>query len=454
MHVPSVLKLLVFTPAALVLWAGLGIALAALKTALKMMIRRRGTHARARTALMVSWEFPPCAATGVHLPTSFVRHAAEAGWRMQVVCGPAPVPTTAAGAELAGLVPADVRIARVPRLIAHEHQVRLYPAWTVPGIDGGYLAALVMALTAALAFLRDPPAAVIASGPRFANFAAGRRLADLFGAQLLLQYRDEWTVNTPDFVTVTRRDRPEELACLRRADVVSFVSDGKRAAYRAAFPEIDPAKFITTPNGWEPALHGRARWGTAHLPVAAGTFSLTYTGRYHRSFARLLDSCETLLARRPELARLRLVFVGEQLPQNRQLMAAFAKRHPEMLIAMPATPATTAIEIQRESSALLLVNEHCYDGVVPLKTFDYLCSPRPVLVFGRTGGAAEIVDRLDAGLSVPEDDDDALEAALLRLMTGNRPWDTPARQAWCARHNRRTLVAEMLAALARRMKPA
>lgn len=450
MHAPPVLKLLILTPLALGLWALIAAAL----WFLKLYIRAFGRPAHDRTALMVSWEFPPCAATGVHLPTSFVRHAADAGWRMQVVCGPAPSHVSAAGRELASMLPAGAAIAHVSRLLADDRQMRLYPAWTVPGIDGGYLAALAMTLTAALAFCRTPPAAIVASGPRFANFAAARRLADLFGAQLLLQYRDEWTVNTPDFVTVTDKDRPEELACLGRADVVSFVSDGKCAAYRAAFPEIDPAKFIVTPNGWEPYVHARAQDGTHHLPVPAGTFSLTYTGRYHRSFAPLLASYGALLARRPDLARVRLIFVGEQLPHNRALMEAFARRYPDVLIDLPAAPATTAIEMQRESTALLLVNDHSYDGVVPLKTFDYLCSARPILVVGRTGGAAEIVETLEAGMAVPIGDDAALEAALNRLMTGNRPWDTAARKAWCARHSRPTLVAEMLAALTARAQPA
>ena len=442
---PPILKMLMTTPAALLLWAGLNAGLALLKLAR----RHVGMRAPSASAVMVSWEFPPCAATGAHLPASFVRYACAAGWRMGVVCGPAPRNPSAAGRELAEIVPAAVRCVQVPRFLANERQIRAFPAWTVPGIDGGYLAALTMALVAALAFWKSAPTLIVASGPRFANFIAARLLADIFGAQLLLQYRDEWTVKTPDFVTVTPRDSREERACLARADIVSFVSDGKNAAYRAAFPEIDPTKFITTPNGWEPYFHARAKHGAIHLPVPQGSFSLTYTGRYHRSFARLLHACETLLARRADLGRLRLVFVGEQLPQNRRLMAAFAAKFPDVLIELPATPATTAIEIQRESSALLLINEHSYDGVIPLKTFDYLCGTQPILVVGRTGGAADIVDKLEAGLSVPEADDAALEAAITRLMNSNRTWDTPARRGWCARHDRPTMIAQMLAALAK-----
>ncbi|MGE4064251.1 MAG: glycosyltransferase [Rhodospirillaceae bacterium] len=444
MTLHATVKMVFTTPLAFLMW---GICAGAL--ALLRVIRfLRGGAADTRSALVVSWEFPPCASTGVHLPASIVRHAHDAGWHVQVVCGPAPRNVSAGGEDLARLVPSGVEVARVPRALADDGQVHFHPAWTIPSIDGGFLAALAMAVTAAIVFFRSPPALVIGSGPRFANFAAARRLASVFGAKLLLQYRDEWTVNTPDFVTATRFDRAEELRCLTRADVVSFVSDGKRTAYCRGFPHIDPAKFITTPNGWEPYFHDRARLDTNHLPKESGTFALTYTGRYHRSLASLLQSCDNLLARRPDLARLRLIFVGEQLPDNKRLIADFARRHPKTVIDLPATAPTTAIEVQRESSALLLVNDHVYDGVVPLKTFDYLRSGQPILVFGQTGGAAEIVDRLDAGVTVPAGDDQALETALTRLMSSNRPWDTPARKSWCERHNRRELVMEMLAAAA------
>ncbi len=439
MHLSSVAIKLWSTPLALAFWAWASFALAIVKVTRSPRDPNR--------ALLVTWEFPPCSATGVHLPASIARHAAEAGLRMHVVCGPSPLHSGAAGEELAEVIPADVQIARVPRLLASERYVHFHLAWGIPSLDGGLLTALAMALTAAWRWRHHPPAVVIASGPRFANFAAARRVAETFGAKLLLQYRDEWTVHTPDFVSVSAYDRAEEQRCLARADVVSFVSDGKRAAYLRAFPQIDPAKFITTPNGWEPCFHEKARADTRHLPVAAGSFSLTYTGRYHRSFEGLLNSCEALLARRPDLGALRLVFIGEQLPQNRVLLAAFAKRHPGVLIELPAAPPTTAVEIQRESSALLLVNDHSYDGVIPLKTFDYMCSAQPILVYGRTGGAADIIAETDAGLCVDADDSHALECALARLMTGNRPWDTPARRAWCNRHNRRDLVKEMLAAI-------
>jgi glycosyltransferase involved in cell wall biosynthesis len=324
--------------------------------------------------------------------------------------------------------------------------VRLHPAWTLPDIDGGYLNAVALADKAFKALRHDPPSVIVASGPRFANFLAARWLARAFAAHLVLHYRDEWTVNTPAFVQNTPRDREEEALCLEQADLASFVSEGKRDVYCAAFPHLDPAKFMVVPNGWEPYFHEKAQ-NTRHLPADA--FTVTYTGRWHASLAPLLGGFTAALARWPNTApRLLLVVVGNQLPENERLLAAFRARHPNNILVREATTPTTAIEIQRDSAALLLINDHLYCGVVPLKTFDYLCSGRPILVFGRSGGAAEIVRSLGAGLSVSADEPQAFGDALIALLYQPAAWDTPERRAWCARHSRAVLFGPLFAAIA------
>lgn len=390
--------------------------------------------------LIVSWDFPPADSTGVHVPASLARYAALAGWNVSVLCGPAPQEPSAGGRELAEAVPPSVAVHRVPAFLASPQHSRLHPSWAVPNIDGGYMDAVALAHTALRAFADRPPAVICASGPRFANFLAARWLADAFGAKLALHYRDEWTVNTPAFVQNTADDRAEEARCLARADLVAFVSAGKEALYRWAYPAIDPAKFMILPNGWEPFFHERARVGTHHLPE--GAYTLTYTGRWHSSLQPLLDALAAIFDTQPALrAAWRLVVLGRQLPQNQLLLEDFTRRYPANLTVLAASSPTTAIEIQRESTALLLLNEHVYAGVVPLKTFDYLCSDRPVLVFGHSGGAAQIVQDLGAGLAVNAE---GLGPALARLTDSVETWDTAERRAWCARASRAVLSNQML----------
>src|SRR5690606_4491591 len=110
-------------------------------------------------------------------------------------------------------------------------------SWAVPDVDGGYLTGVALAQMG-LQVIHDPPAVVLAEGPRFANFVAARRLADAWGSKLVLRYQDEWTVNTPSFVQATADDHAEERRCLSRADLVAFVTQGKQQAYARAFPDL------------------------------------------------------------------------------------------------------------------------------------------------------------------------------------------------------------------------
>jgi len=364
-----------------------------------------------------------------------------------VVCGPMPPNPDPVGRQLAEYIPEKVRIHRVSPWLATEGRARIQPPGVIaPPIDGGYMSAVALADRALQRLRTSAPTVVFATGPRFANFLAGRWLADAFAAKLVLQYRDEWTVNTPPFVQNSLSDRQEEIRCLEQADLVQFVSEAKKDLYCRAFPQLDVRKLVAIPNGWDSAFHQLARHDTRHLASFEGKFTLTYTGRWHASLQPLIDRLDALVKQRPDLAeKLCVVVVGNQLAANHELMENFQRRCPGVVVAIPRVPPTVAIEIQRESSALLLINEHIYDGVVPLKTFDYLNGARPVLVFGSTGGAADIVRRHGAGLVVDVDDDRQFMTALDTLMSAPPGgWDNERRRAWAAQGDRRLLVDRLL----------
>lgn len=403
---------------------------------------------RERSLVVVSWEFPPSDATGAHLPASFARYAAFADWDVSVICSPPPVAENRNGAALAACVPPSVKVHRVSRLLATEHHARMHPpTWSAPTIDGDYFTAVAMTNSGLSAFADAAPAVVFATGPRFSNFVAARWLADAFGAKLVLQYRDEWTVNTPDFVKVTQDDVTAEAKCLARADLVTFVSEGKRRAYQKAFPALDPQKLLTIPNGWEPYFHDNARPDTNLLGERGERLRLIYTGRWHGSLEALLRDVEQVFIQIPALqSRIQLVMVGKQLPPNVALMTAFQAKYPAALRVMAPVCPSTAIELQKEADALLLLNEHTYDGVVPLKTFDYLRGDRPILVFGEEGGAAKIIEDVKAGFVVKVGDVAGLGQALQALMTP-QSWTTSERTAWSAARSRAQLTTQMLDAI-------
>lgn len=438
----SVLTLLKGLPQTFLAWAWMGMVLLR-----SLTVRRRAPASR--DMLIVAWGFPPLASVGVHVIASLAREAAREGWRVWVVCGPEPANVSAAGLELLqGLGPA-VTIVRVRSRFMDDHGARLTTLpGMVPSLDGDYLTAWAM-LNAALPELRQRmPAVVVGTGPRFSNFVAARWLADLCHCPLVLHYRDEWTVNTPEFVHPGEFERDVERDCLQRADLVLFASQPKLTAYRKAFPDVAPGKLAVMMNGWDPHFHSIPipPANAADKLIDRDRFALLYAGRWHGSLQPLIDNFDALLRQHPEMVdRLQLVLVGNQTETNSRLLADFQASWPGCVRVSPQVCLSEAVALMRMASALLLINDHVYDGVIPQKTYDYMATGRPILVYGEAGGATAIVLNVQAGLCVGVTDMPALHAALTSFMAvASDHWNSEKRLVWVEANNRSRLIQSAL----------
>lgn len=418
--------------------------------ALKLQRRRRriSRPVSSRHLLIVSWDFPPSTATAAQVPAFLARHAARKGWRVTVLCGPVLREVTERGKAAVQLLPAEVRTVRAAGWF--DGQGEFHPAFfhkLSPVIDGGFAQTISLAHSALAALRDDPPTHVFATGPVFANFLVGRRLAEHFDVPLCLQYRDEWTVMKPSFVGGSNADREIEQSCLERADLVTFVTTGKAEVYRQSFPLLNQRQVLVSPNGWDPEVFAAANAPSQHLASLAGRIVLTFTGRVTEEIPiePFLDTVAAALAQDPALARrLTLLIIGDQTDLTRQQLAAFEGRCPGILDVRAGMPQQMAIQVMRESSALLLLNNTRYAGVVPLKTFDYMASGTPILAYGSMGMAGAIVRESGAGVVVSDNDATELQAAIAALGGERRAWQTAARDRWCQQNNRESLANELL----------
>jgi len=140
-----------------------------------------------------------------------------------------------------------------------------------------------------------------------------------------------------------------------------------------------------------------------------------------------------------------LLVVGSQTLGTATRLERFAAQYPGILELRPAMPQVSAFEIMRESTMLLLLNNTRYPGVVPLKTFDYMASGTPILVFGTAGAGGGVVASTAAGVQISENDTQALAAGFDILRSRPRSeWNGPRREAWCAEHNRSVLFERLL----------
>lgn len=430
------------TDALEICWRSLRIALAP---------ERRSRGPDNRHLLIVSYDFPPGTVTGGQLPAFLARHASRSGWRVTVLCGPLLDSPTPRGVAALKLVPDTVRVLRAPGRLEPDGFHPQLPYKLSPRIDGGFGQGVSMAY-AGLALAADPPSHILATGPTFNNFLVGRRLALLFGARLALQYRDEWTVMQPSFVLSSDRALDDEQRCLESADLVTFVTQGKADIYREAFPVLHGKQVLVASNGWDPDIMRDAKDGTTHLARHAGKLVIVFTGRVTEEIPiqPFLLQLAAVLDRDPALRdSLVLSITGDQTAETSEQLQAFRARHPQAIDAQAGVSQQIATEILREASALLLLNNTRYAGVVPLKTFDYMIAGTPILAFGLVGDAGRIVERTGAGIMVPDLDADALQAALHRLRdTPKSAWSTPGRAEWMDRNNRGKVCDEILGALA------
>lgn len=390
-----------------------------------------------RRLLLLTWDFPPEITGGVYRPLSFVRHAAASGWQAEVVCGPAPEAPSDAGNYLVGLLPAEVPVTRV----AADTDPHPRP---LPRIDGGIMNALALFEAAAARIKRGEGGVILASGPRFSNFVAGYWLARRTGWKLVLDYRDEWTLNPFTFVDKSGADSAWEKRCLAEANMVVFTTPSQLAHAQGQFPELAHSTNTVIHNGWEMGDFALA------LPTvktdASASFTpitLAYLGNLGSWAApdAFLSTLSAALSAQPELRnRIRIRLVGHKPMYSRKVLAAFP--FPDVLELMDPIPKQEACSMMRTVDGLLLLNPPGMRRYIPGKLYEYIASGTPVVVFGAGGEIGENVESLGAGVTVAEGDAPALARALLGLR-GMGDYPQELRQAWLASRERAALATEL-----------
>jgi glycosyltransferase involved in cell wall biosynthesis len=396
-----------------------------------------------RSLLLLSWFFPPTINSGVFRPAALATYASRSGWETTVLSGRAPRELSPAGLERLGTVPGDVRVEPIEPL-------DLRPSYRFfPQIENGFPTVFATIDRGIEAVRNRPPSVVVATGPPFHLFVSAYGLARRFRAKLVLDYRDEWTLNPHDFVEPLQGDRAWEPRCLQAADLVAFTTRSQLENCLGAFRGLDPRRFLVLPNGWEPAdfdplVHDRPSGGG---PVHE--LSLAFVGmlKTHCLPGPFLRSLGELLPRRPDLlSRLKIRFVGKRSEEANAQLGRFP--FPQCIDLVEYVPKREANRVMIESSGLLLFNGPSMTRYLPGKIFDYLAAGPPILVVGEGGEIGQLVTGRGAGVVVPEGDIDALERAIDEIISAPRArWHSPDRDAWLAEHTRERLSLRMLEAI-------
>lgn len=383
--------------------------------------------------LIICFYFPPAGGGGVQRPLKLARYLPDMGIETHVL---APTDPRWIHRDVELPVPEQAHVHRAPywgprgRLPAEElygltgldrlwHRALLTPRRLIlPDENAPWLAAV---LPAALRIIRrekidvvlttSPPSSVQMLGPTLKRLTGVRWIADL---------RDS---------IVAKPDRNFERAIVR-AKELTHRRVARRIARRA------DAIVCVTPTIAEEMRALGARGEIAMIPNGADLddfsgvdyapgdrFRITHTGSFFgkRDPRPFFSALATIDA--PITAR----FVGDLRATDKAWVEGLGLG--ERLELIPFRPHHEAVELQRNSDALLLLlpNEGGRGVDVPSgKLYEYLAARRPILASVPTNGAAaELVRDAKAGVVVPPEDGEAIRAALTELVERWRRGELP-----------------------------
>lgn len=264
------------------------------------------------------------------------------------------------------------------------------------------------------------------SSPESAHLAGLALKRDL-GLPWVADFRDPW-VGRATYGPPTRwhdlRHRALEREVVRRADRITLVSEAMVDLYRDRYPEVDRARFVFLPNGFDSDDWRRASRAAPEEPEAAGPdrgrFVLLHAGQLaHRPTVRtLLHAAGRVIERDPAAAgRLTLRFLGG----NEELSPRETERFGlgRALEILPPRPHLEALAAMRRASALVLLGHGGRaDGLLYTgKIYEYLSSGRPVLGLLEDGPGAALIRAAGAGPVLGPDDIEGVAGAIGHWLT-------------------------------------
>lgn len=399
-----------------------------------------------RTLLMLTYHFPPSAASGSFRLLGFARHLPARGWRTSVVATPG-LPWEPVDPGLLARVPAETAVYRVPYLKTRlARKLARYTGWFPRA-----------ARACRVAIREQRPAAVLTSGPPHEVHWLGWWLKRRYGLPWIADFRDPWYnaegIVDPPMTLASWRVRAQESRLLQAADCVLANAPGACRRFQDTHPRL-AEKFVTLPNGYDretfeaiaPEIVPRVP-GAPLRVVHAGAI---YAGR---DPLPILDAIQTLSDSRANSSRSWDVrFLGPPPENGLDLAEAVASRGLGECVSIAGqVPYDQALRAMAGADILLLMDSPGRTVGVPAKLYEYLGAGRPVLALGeREGDLAHVLEGAGVRHRIAAPGDSAAIASALSDLAGElegRGWALKPRAAHP--YSREALAGQLAALLDR-----
>jgi hypothetical protein len=233
---------------------------------------------------------------------------------------------------------------------------------------------------------------VLSAGLPFTAHVLGYLLKRLHNLSWVAEYGDPWAFNPSSSLPEWRHslDRYLEDTLLRHADGVVVTTETTRSAYLQHYSFLRPDNVWVVPSGYSSEEYAMV------APVNSVRFRLVYTGIFYpdiRSPRFFLDALTQLRDLDMEV-----LIAG---PPNEQLRETIRASGLHQVRLLGDIPNVQAIALQKGCSLLFLIG-NATSFQLPLKTFEYLGSKRPILCIrnGENDLVANLIEPLRRGIVV------------------------------------------------------
>lgn len=389
---------------------------------------------------MLTYHFPPSAASGSFRLMGFARHLPSHGWRSTVVAPPS-LPWEPVDPALCDRLPAGTVVCPVP-----------YPSRKVIRKFAPLSGWLPGAWRACKRVVRnDRPDAILTSGPPQQVHWLGLMLKKRYNIPWLADFRDPWypegRMNRGEGFARWNVER-QEAAVFAAADAVIANAPGACAALRADYPR-HRQKFVTLPNGYD-----RESFAGAEGPPPTGgrPLKLVHTGAIYvgRDPRPVFDAMRNLSS--SGRASLCAEFFGPKPESDLDLAAEITMRGLQGRVVLHGQVTyARCLDAITSADIVLLMDTPGRTVGVPAKLYEYLGAGRPILALGESNGdLAWVLSRSGVPYRiVPPGDPLAVTSALGELAREASAYHDPSPRVDLHRFSREAIAGRLAAVLDR-----
>jgi glycosyltransferase involved in cell wall biosynthesis len=273
-----------------------------------------------------------------------------------------------------------------------------------------------------------PHQAILATAPPFSTFLVGAALSRRTGLPLVLDYRDEWDLQSAYFEN-QRLDplsrwiqrRMQNRVVRAATALVATTQSSAQALEQVRTCAGSHARVSWIYNGYDPADFPSQ---PPVLEPSPDPYRLAYVGTLWTltSAAPLVEAVRWLSRRQPALAEdLELVFAGRRVGLQEKIVAGL-EGLPCRVVEHPYLDHSEVIHLLHAADGLcaLLSDLPGVSRVVPAKIFEYMAAKRPILAIAPPGELWTLLKSYPAAFLFPPADIEGIAGCLAQLIKGRR----------------------------------